>query len=91
MIQASKARLESCADIVDLRQVDIPRLLGNIKLARETLGVTEPVDTWMFIRRLPNFAGPGRIDIHVSNADRHEAALETTLDGRVLRRAPFSG
>jgi hypothetical protein len=27
----------------------------------------------------------------VRNADRHEASLETTLDGRVLRRAPFSG
>lgn len=76
---------------VDLRRIDIPRLLDNIRLARETLGVTQPVDTWMFIRRLPSFAGPGRIDIHVSNAQRHEASLETTLDGRVLSRAPFTG
>ena len=76
---------------VDLRRLDVPRLLDNIRLARESLGVADPVDTWMFIRRLPNFAGPGRVDIHVSNADRHQASLETTLDGRVIRRAPFSG
>ena len=76
---------------VDLRQVDIPRLVANIKAARENLGVANPTSTWMFIRRLANFAGPGRIDIHVSNANQHQAALETTLDGRVLRRSPFGG
>ncbi len=75
---------------VDLHQIDIPRLVGNIKAARENLGVADPTSTWMFIRRLANFAG-GRIDIHVSNADRHQASLETTLDGRVIGRAPFSG
>jgi hypothetical protein len=78
------------AQLVDLRNLDVPALAHNIIRARRTLGVEKPTTTYAIVRYYASSDEVPSVDIHVANGFGESGYLATRLDGTVERAYPYS-
>jgi hypothetical protein len=74
---------------VDTDQLAIPALIRNIAVARSTLKVEDPNQTYVIVRFFSTSDEAPSVDIHVANEFNESGYLATTLDGTVEQAYPF--
>jgi hypothetical protein len=74
---------------VDTDRLAIPALMRNIAVARSTLKVEDPTQTYVIVRFFATSDQVPSVDIHVANEFNESGYLATTLDGTVVRAYPF--
>lgn len=77
------------AKVVDTEELGVPALVRNIALARATLRVEEPTQTYAIVGFGRSDQVPS-VDVHVANRSNESGYLATTLEGRVERAYPHS-
>lgn len=80
--------LERGASVIDLRDLDVPRLFDNIGRGIADLGVEEAVLSWVDVQLDASTDLP-TVDIWIDNAFDEVGWMSTTLSGHVLEEHPF--
>ncbi|MET0837859.1 MAG: DUF1707 domain-containing protein [Marmoricola sp.] len=75
--------------VIETNRLDIEKLMRNVTLARRTLNVEAPAQTYVILRFIPRIDEVPSVDIHVTNQYQESGYLATTLDGRVQRAYPY--
>ncbi|WP_447644061.1 DUF1707 SHOCT-like domain-containing protein [Nocardioides zeae] len=76
------------ASVIDLRDLDVPRLFDNIGHGIADLGVQEAVLSWVDVQIDASTELP-TVDIWIDNAFDEVGWMSTTLSGHVLEEHPF--
>jgi hypothetical protein len=74
--------------VVDLRQLALKALVGNIARAKRTLGVEKPDTVYVILASDTLGEGP-EAHIYVTNKYHESGYLATTFGGRVVRSFPY--
>lgn len=74
---------------LDLGRMDVPALVRNLARARRALGVDHPEMVYAIVA-FDSFSEGPAVSIHVSNPDGSSGFLVTTLDGKLVRKYPFT-
>jgi len=81
-------RLDRGASVIDLTDLDVPRLFDNIGRGIADLGVEDAVLNWVSVGLDPITELP-QVDIYITNAYHEGARMSTTLSGHVLDEHTF--